>query len=234
MELTYGELEDLLAALHAVHHGQRGALQGRIKHFQRNGWPGGTNTGKGRAARYAFGPVIKLAVGFELLELGITPERATRLLSRNWDYAATAISLAFSAHQRATGQPFDVVVYCDPSSLARLGSPDDADPADETFFYTSSAQIKHNLIDNLRLPFRRLAIVNLTNLLTAICDNLNLSWERFNEDYRAWDRVERPEGYSLDLDAQKSIELQLKSEGYSAKDIKKIITEAASLHDKKI
>lgn len=197
MRLTYRGLEDLLADLHHVTVKNRVALQGRIKHFQRNGWPGGTNTGKGKAASYDFGAVLKLCLGFELLELGVTPERAANLLRDNWGNIRTATSLAVNAHPILSTlddreeHSFDVFLYCDPNALSSLT---DAvtDPTDDTFFYTSGPELGRNLIAKKSLDVQRLALINLTVVLDGIaqhCDEL----EEFRVSYREWDAAERAE-----------------------------------------
>lgn len=80
MDYTYKEIEELIARLHAVHPDRRVALLGRIKHFQRLGWPEGSNVGKGTRVRYDTRRTLSLVIAFELLDVGVTPERAVALL----------------------------------------------------------------------------------------------------------------------------------------------------------
>jgi hypothetical protein len=172
VQLSYGELERLLSELHRIAPSRRTALQGRIKHFQRNGWPGGTNTGKGRAAIYDFGAVLKLALGFELLQLGVTPERSSDLLRENWQLVRTATSLAIEAHQHlrkhaGTDEPFEVYLYCDPQALAGLSDPAD-DATEDTFFYTSALEMARHLQNYRGIETRRLALINLSQLIDGI------------------------------------------------------------------
>lgn len=192
MELTYRELEELLALLHDVAPGRLAALRGRIKHFQRSGWPGGTNTGKGRPASYGFAEILKLALGFELLELGMTPERAIATLRENWDDVRTACSLAITAHpllstpQLSVEEAFDVFLVCDPNALAALS---DRDEATDTFFYTSSPEFSR-LLDGSRVIInRRLALINLSFLLGSITDVVPR--EDLLGGYQRWDEAER-------------------------------------------
>ena len=199
MELSYRKLEDVLASLHQVPDRNRLALQGRIKHFQRNGWPGGTNTGKGRRATYGIGELLKLVLGFELLQIGITPDRASALLAANWDYVATALSLAFGAHERSADQPFDVVIYCDPNALSGLSGRAEQtdDPSDDTFFYNSTLQFARQLLEERHIAPRRLALINLSRLLGEIADLLE-GWDPLLTAYQDWDSVERPPRSPLD------------------------------------
>lgn len=75
MRLSYRELEDFLSEIHMIAPSKRTALKGRLKHFQRAGWPAGTNKGKGARVEYGIGQTLLLAMGMELLQLGMTPER---------------------------------------------------------------------------------------------------------------------------------------------------------------
>jgi hypothetical protein len=191
VRLTYRGLEDLLAELHDVAPQNRVALQGRIKHFQRSGWPGGTNTGKGKAASYDFGAVLKLCLGFELLQIGVTPERAANLLRKNWDNIRTAVSLAMNSHselstlERDDNDGFDVFLFCDPKALSGL-TISDVDPSDETFFYVSAPEMARQLIDSKRLEGQRLALINLTIVLDSIAHHLG-DLDDFKTSYLEWD-----------------------------------------------
>lgn len=214
MELTYNDVEELLARLHEVSDAQRGALKGRLKHFQRNGWPGGTNTGKGKRATYGFGALLKIALGFELLQLGLTPERAAEVLKDNWHIIDIALSLANPSHPPENGgQPFDVFLYCDPvalSSLREVRADQDGDPSDATFFYTSAPELARS-VGSAGLDLRRLALINLTRLLSDIAIELQDSeavkqgYVRYSEEeHQAWrasyirDYDEEPKHESLD------------------------------------
>lgn len=195
MNLTYRQIEDMLAELHGIASESRVALQGRVKHFQRNGWPGGTNTGKGKAASYDFGSAVKIALGFELLEIGLTPERAANLLRDNWFNVQTALTLTFTAHPKneAERQPFEVFIYCDPKGLARLGDAADSadDPTDDTFFYSSSPQLARALLDEKSGMPRRLALVNLSSLMTDMAESLGFDFDDWRSHHQQWDYDQR-------------------------------------------
>jgi hypothetical protein len=80
MQLTYGQVEDLLADLHDIPPTRQSALRARLKHFKRLGFPAGVNTGRGRAAEYGPSALLRLVLAFEMLQLGMTPERAIATL----------------------------------------------------------------------------------------------------------------------------------------------------------
>lgn len=107
MELTYKQIEELLAALHGVHPDRRVALLGRIKHFQRLGWPEGTNVGKGSRVRYDTRRTFSLVVAFELLEIGMMPDRIVELLGSSHMFFPIGL-LAAVRHCR--GMPGEVAL----------------------------------------------------------------------------------------------------------------------------
>jgi hypothetical protein len=82
VDLTYGQVEALLGRLHRVHSGNQIALMGRLKHFKRLGFPEGTNLGRGARVKYDARRTMLLVAAFEMLQFGLTPERAANLLTR--------------------------------------------------------------------------------------------------------------------------------------------------------
>lgn len=105
INLTYKEVEELLARLHDVHPERRGALLGRIKHLQRLGWPEGTNVGKGSRVRYDTQKTLSLVIAFELLDVGVTPERTVSLLNSQSVFYQIGL---LGALRRYRGQSGDV------------------------------------------------------------------------------------------------------------------------------
>lgn len=173
MDLGYKQIEELLAALHGVEDEFRIALKGRIKHFQRNGWPGDTNTGPGKRAVYDFSKVLKLCLAFEMLQVGMTPDRAIKILSRNWDYICTASSLAIGLlAQNDKARAHDVYLYCNPMSLGLRNPDDDDDAVDATFFYGSGRLLAERIGKGFDQSLRRLSVVNLSRLFEDIFSEL--------------------------------------------------------------
>lgn len=118
MRLSYRELEDFIAELHAVAPSKRTALKGRLKHFQRLGWPAGTNQGKGARVQYDIGQTLFLAVGMEMLQLGITPERVVEHFNENPD---SGVGLAYSFMDALDAGPGEPIYYVfNPEALSHL------------------------------------------------------------------------------------------------------------------
>lgn len=117
MQITYRELEDFLAEIHRVAPEKKTALKGRLKHFQRLGWPAGTNKGKGARVNYGIGQTMCLAIGMEMLQLGLTPERVVDQLGQ----AGSSLAEGFSDALKEYGYDPDPIYYIfDPESLNSL------------------------------------------------------------------------------------------------------------------
>ena len=185
MKLTFGQVEDLIASLHAVSDEHRIALRGRIKHFQRNGWPRGTNTGKGRPARYDFPSLLGLTIAVEFTQIGMTPERIVEVLAENWSSVTTAAHLVLARHDSDEPENF-IYLYCDPSTLSTLSRPSLHDRAGATFKFFFGRQLVQGFQQTEPIP-RRIALVNLTDLLNTL-------WQALQEIPGA-PRMERSAAY---------------------------------------
>lgn len=73
----------LLAEAMGIPEARRSAFLGRFQHFQRLGLITGVKPGRGRAAEYTMPMILQLAVAFELVELGRTPERIVEHLGKS-------------------------------------------------------------------------------------------------------------------------------------------------------
>lgn len=185
MRLSFGQVEDLLASLHAVSDEHRIALRGRIKHFQRNGWPKGTNTGKGKRARYDFPGLLALAVAFEFTQIGMPPDRIVEMLSENWSKVRTAASLVLT--RKGSDRPENFVyLYCDPAALSGLSRPSLQDRAVATFRFLMGRELVQ-AFQQREPDARRISLVNLTDLLEGL-------WKAL-QDIPGVSQMERPEAY---------------------------------------
>lgn len=81
---TFGEVEAVLAELNRIASDKRVAFGARVKNLQKQGLKTSRGSpGKGRVARYTYVEVVELAVGIELLRLGIPPQRAASIVSKS-------------------------------------------------------------------------------------------------------------------------------------------------------
>lgn len=180
MELSYGEVEELLAHLHDVHESRRMALMGRIKHFQRLGWPGGTNLGKGSRVRYDVRRTLRLVAAFELLQFGLTPERSVASLKR---LSGLLPSLFLAANRNRSGHrprlpqqgeelPLsqlvgdgDVYLVFDPAALRNLSVNPERDLFERGIGVLSSGGGLDMLNNSEFTNARRHALLNISQLL---------------------------------------------------------------------
>lgn len=78
--LPYAAVVLILADRHGIDEMSTVAFRGRLQHFQRLGFPAGINTGRGRSVAYSFGQLLELSLAIELIQMGLTPERAVAVL----------------------------------------------------------------------------------------------------------------------------------------------------------
>lgn len=162
MQITYSELEDFLAYAHGVSPEKRAALKGRLKHFQRLGWPSGTNKGKGARVQYGVGQTLLLAMGLELLQLGLTPERVISELK----YGGGLIAEGFlSALEDYRIERENVYFILSPENLRSLRGIDDNEETTSFALVTSQQNITEILLSGVISSYRRLALVSVSNIL---------------------------------------------------------------------
>lgn len=115
MGVTRAQAEQMLVEMHDISRDQRPALQARMRHLQRLGIPKGTNVGRGKHADYGLDGLLQLAFAFDLLDVGLTPERVRRVLG-TWWFVRRAIYGSASPSRK--DERLYVEVY--PSALSAL------------------------------------------------------------------------------------------------------------------
>lgn len=83
MRLSYGQVARLLTTVLHVDSQKAIALTGRLKHFQRSKFPGGTNVGPGPRAVYGVDRVFALVFAFRLLAMRFPPRDAAAAVETN-------------------------------------------------------------------------------------------------------------------------------------------------------
>jgi len=81
IELKTRDMEQIFANRFAVGPNGRTALRGRLEHLRRLGTPIGVQQGQGRAAKFGWRQSLTLAAAVELLNVGLTPDHAHRIVS---------------------------------------------------------------------------------------------------------------------------------------------------------
>lgn len=173
---SFSQVSLTLAEMHSVAPEKISAFQGRLKHYQKQGFPSGINTGRGRAATYYIHHILQLGIALELNQFGLNPERAIRICLSNMDRIRSALNLAASSLEHGPRLP--MFVYFNPANLADLADPDDPDDADESFHYAGIGQLRENLDQWTEGYLRRVALINVTEMQDEMVHRLALQTGR--------------------------------------------------------
>ena len=171
MQFTFAEVVHTLAQTYGIADEKRGAFSARLQHLQKLKFPAGTNTGRGRAAKYDVGHLFLLGVALELGQLGLTPDRAKRVIES--DMHAVAMSAYMVATDRIPDMDlkFDspMFLYCDPAVLKNLTKRnDEEDWAEATFFYAGLGQVEENFRNWFTHGAPRMALFSVSSLVYEI------------------------------------------------------------------
>jgi hypothetical protein len=96
LDYGFAEVERAFASIHNIADDKRPAFVGRLQHLQKLKFPAGTNTGRGRAARYQPHHIFLIAIVLQLNELGMNPDKAIRLTKRSNGFLAAGVVAALS------------------------------------------------------------------------------------------------------------------------------------------
>lgn len=94
MKMTYGQLEQTLAAHLHVHPDKVPTLRSRIKQLQRLQFPPGVNVGRGSKMEYTGEHLLMLVTVFELIGFGLPAQTAANTVSDHWAKFASGYALA--------------------------------------------------------------------------------------------------------------------------------------------
>lgn len=162
--MSRGFVEEVIARIHAVEPARRPALAARLRHLQRLGFPPGINTGKGKRAEYGLDELLLLAAAFELLQLGVTPERVSTVLI---EAESIVISEAKAAVRALTDVGAQRLLLIDPRSLSSLQGSEAAD--DDHLMVGSLGDVRKRFLSK-PTSSARIAIVDLMNVVVLIAD----------------------------------------------------------------
>lgn len=187
LRFRYPEVETLLGELHKVDPQGRVALMGRIKNFQRKGWPRGTNSGRGKPAEYGISALTELLMAFEFSALRVPPDQTVHLLQGvNWTSVAKFLrqigrELERGLEDKTAGMLVTLggaaFLVFDPdglSGLRRAGDPEADQPRLRPFMLRAD----EGELEELLYAGSRFASVNLTRvfLLASIAmQNLGIA-----------------------------------------------------------
>lgn len=176
--ISFGMLEAMLAGWHGIASSKRTQFQARLRKLQRFDIPEGVGSGRGVAVKYDAGQITETALAIEFTQLGLTPERLTRVLRQN----RMAIGLALRMSAMSLLEMPDIVpwedrdekllhmfIYFDPNALRTLTNQEeeDWDWAAASLFRSGAADLRENLVP-WTLEVSRLSLINTTVMLGAL------------------------------------------------------------------
>lgn len=203
MPFVFSQVDDALAKVHTIVPEKRSAFSNRLKHLQKLGFPGGINTGRGRAAEYRGHHIFLLGVALQLIELGLNPERAIRVVEENLQPITAAARLCLSNLRR------DVEAYetdsnviflrFDPANLNDLRNRH-SDGASVSLWYAGRGTL-NDFFDTMGTLWPRLALINLSSLISHTHTALGMvsagAASDFEHELDAWLET-HPEEYDGD------------------------------------
>lgn len=189
---------------------QLSKFQARLKNLHRLGWPLNFQSSKGKASEYSVGDLVDMAMAMELLQLGLTPERAITVLSKNrWKtLMAYRMAAAELIHRPTSFMPDDgepdglrdipasTFVYFDPCALHELTKADPVDKWDkrghepkkdfaESSFFFGGNELMARLMGGWNSAGTRLAVCNVTAVFKGIGVAANAEENELSDEWRA-------------------------------------------------
>ncbi len=189
MEFTYKEIQKILSNKHDIASDNDTAFRGRLQHMQRLGFPAGVNTGKGRPVSYRWRELLLLALAFEYLEIGSTPDRAIAEIVKIEDMILTGVSEVILAGQAAADSPnSNHFLFAELSALLTLKAEENWHQQCRILSFEDINQILSSEgNDAFRSPY---AIIDLRQFLggifMSILEVCGLSNEIMAKDVRLW------------------------------------------------
>lgn len=168
----------MLAGVHGIDQTKRTAFHSRLKNFHRLRYPIGFEAVKGKAATYTPLQIIDMALVVEMTQLGLPPERASRVLTSNRWPILMAIGMvarelhkdpaAFSSDTGLSDRALSMFLYFDPAALHPLTlhlpaeALPDLDEAADSFFYGGIGIVREGIAAWTSGRSARLSLINLT------------------------------------------------------------------------
>lgn len=209
-EISFAQLEAILAVHHDVADHKRSAFQARLKNLQRLGLVPGVAAGRGRSSAFGAGEVVKMALAVELLQLGLPPERAVRLVRENGYPLSMGVGIAarelrsLSEHRliqlyndgdgvpRDTPEaevPLPMFIYFDTAALSDLIDDrqlDGVDLASITFSYAGIGIVQERLADWTSGRTPRVSFINVTTVLLSLASLFGRFVHLFLDEISSW------------------------------------------------
>lgn len=190
---------DLVALTIGVPFAKRSALLGRFQHLQRLKLIEGINPGRGKAAEYGAHQIVVILIAFQMLQLGLTPERTVSVIRDNAERIRKAIGLAVTWREGEIGTS---MIWFDPAVLSPSVE-GYGDPAVATFDFADASKGLDALMSFFIVgDAQRAAFIGLGGTLRNVVDMLDAETEQagqmkkgsiFMTSLRNWYQSSEPE-----------------------------------------
>lgn len=200
MHLSYSDTIEILARLNEISTESMGAFKARLRHFQRLGFPEGSNTGKGKPARYDLSMVLQLALATQFIQAGLPPAKIAQMIKHNWPATISHMFIALVPQGRLkdnTGRVVDVdISLCaSPESLRELSTfGDSEEDYYDAFYFEPTARLGDLFNDPDFHPhlgaYFRWIVINLRPLMHFVLIHLkNVCDIAFNDTSDELERI---------------------------------------------
>lgn len=123
-EFSFGQVEAVCADLNRIASDKRVAFMGRLKQLQKQKLTDpAARPGRGKAGTYSFGDLMRFVIAIELIQAGIMPQMAAKLVNGSWSLLRWSIYICSFAPEDTigfTGKPTEYLWMLDVEALRSL------------------------------------------------------------------------------------------------------------------
>lgn len=123
MPLSYGQFEGVVVLASQIAEAKQQTFQSRVKQWQKMGFPREARVGRGVRAEYSAAHLFKVLIMMQMLQAGITPERAIKTVEAAWPEFKRGIVRAMYFLARRSSE--NVYALVRPTALRELMQIDD-------------------------------------------------------------------------------------------------------------
>lgn len=176
-ELSFGDVEAILAELHNIASSKRTAFQARLKNMIRVGFPGYSGAGRGRRGKFGALELTTMALGVEFSQLGLVPSHVVKIMIDHWSTIMLSIRRTVTTNgSKSTIElgdehlPTSLLLF-DPAALWPLMDdvlPNDVDYTSASFEHVFWEFDMRALQERTSASRYRTAVINVTALVTRL------------------------------------------------------------------
>lgn len=174
-DLSFGDVEAILADVHGIASAKRTAFQARLKNMLRLGFPGYEGSGRGKRGRFGAFDLATLAVAVELSQLGLAPAHATKVMIDHWGTVSEAVMRSMTASMEGPALLDEnlppAIIFFDPAALWPLMDdvlPNDVDYASASLELMTDWGSFETMKERTSGACYRIAAINVSALVARL------------------------------------------------------------------